>query len=255
MTAITEIQLANTTPLKGAATITTPQETETEIFDFKNNKENIDWDLNDGKISFIDKADSFLTGMGDKVKDQVGSLLEKAKENPLGAAACVAGGIAIGLLATACAPVGVALGAAGLVFGGKEIIETADDLKEASQQLKDSTSDQQTREILENMGGSTTELIEEGIGTAASFATVLSSIKGAIHTANAAKIHNDAWNMLEISGIGPDDIMPPSLAHQWDSMRLDQGVEILKAAGWNELLDKAVIAEEASLLLGFSDNN
>ncbi len=155
----------------------------------------------DGNLSIGETVGCFFKGVVGKVKEQVSNLVETVKEHPVKTAAIVAGTTAAAVAATALlGPVAiVGMGVIGLgtaVYNGaKAVGGIAESYKEA----KNAETDAEAKEAIYNMGGSTTEVVEN-VGLGVLSATQINSGLNALKSTGLATVAENVDDAARLTG-------------------------------------------------------
>ncbi len=226
----------------------TKKEADEDIFTGNNKqaqKEEFDYNLDDGKISFKDGLKSFFSGMGEKIKEQASSLVSNISKHPVATGLTAAGAAAVGILSFAFPPLAIAVGVVGAGLGLYQTVKAGSEIYNASKELKNSTTDDETRQILQNMGGSTTEAIEGIATTAVSGATIATAAKG-IAVKNALNAADKSYNsfIAELETVPFEEITPQQLGMS-KNLNAAKMAEAIRFSQNESIMKKSLLATDA----------
>lgn len=148
----------------------------------------------DGKITTKEKASLFVEGMGNKIKEQAKAIAE----HPIKTTAIVGGVVAAAAIAGSIvgAPVvGAVLGIAGVVGAVVGAVKGVMSFCEASNQAANATTDHEAKQAYVNMGGATTEVVENvalAAVSAGQASSAINTLKGGSTATTALSVTDDA---------------------------------------------------------------
>ena len=193
----------------------------------------------ESKLTLGDKMKAFNTGFLDRIFDGIKETIDFAKKEPLLAATAGVGILALGATVSILGVAGgFILGGFGLIAGGIGIFNSAKEIKEDSENLKNAKSDKEMLDIIHELGGDSFDLTSNVALTAISAYEIKTAASG-------ARIAGQIDDVLAQGEALRNN--PATTASQLRKLDWDSGYLALAEAGNDSRLIKSGLATTALL--------